>query len=67
MEEGEVEEEEGYKERMEIVKKRNGESNQHISETAKREASNRNNESEPRNPSHSFSRRYSGRFISHQG
>ena len=35
-----------------------------ISETTKREADNRNNENEQRNPPPSFSRSYSGRFIS---
>ena len=38
-----------------------------ISETAKREANNKNNESEQRKPSPFFSRSYSDRFISHQG
>ena len=59
-------EEEGYKEEEESIK-REMERVISISETAKREASNRNDESEPRNPSPFFSRSYSGRFISHQG
>ena len=45
-------------------KELNGERIINISETAKREANNRNNESELRNPSHSFSRSY--RIIFHQ-
>ena len=53
--------EEGYKEkhkeRMERVI--------NISETSKREANNRNNESELRNPSPFLLRSYSDRFISH--
>ena len=37
------------------------------SETVKREAKNRNNESEQGNPLPSFSRSYNDRFISRQG
>ena len=60
-------EEESYKERNESIKRGKMERVTSISETAKREANNGNNESEPRNPSPSFSGSYSDRFISHQG
>ena len=55
------EEEEAYKEGREHKVKMEREIR--ISEAMKREASNRTNESEPRNPSPSFSRSYSDRFI----
>ena len=61
------EEEEGYKEMEERIKRGKMERVINNSETTKREVNNRNNENEPRNPPPFFSRGYSDRFISHQG
>ena len=62
----EDEEEEGYKERMKAIK-RKMERVISISETVEREANNRNNESEQRNPSSFFSGDTVTDSLYHQG